>query len=156
MLTRRNLMTAGAAGLAVLAGGCASTGDPARGQALASDVRLLRRAYTLLHPGLYRYNSEREVDRLFTRLEDDWSKGPALPEAYLSLSRMLGAVQCGHSYANFYNQSGAVKDAVFAGNGKLPFLFTWIDGQMVVTDPQETEGLKRGDTVVQINGRSSG
>lgn len=55
-------MTAGAGGLAVLAGGCASTGDPARGQALASDVRLLRRAYTLLHPGLYRYNSEREVD----------------------------------------------------------------------------------------------
>lgn len=156
MLTRRNLMTAGAAGLAVLAGGCASTGDPARGQALASDVRLLRRAYTLLHPGLYRYNSEREVDRLFTRLEDDWSKGPALPEAYLSLSRMLGAIQCGHSYANFYNQSGTVKDTVFAGNGKLPFLFTWIDGQMVVTDPQGTEGLKRGDTVVRINGRSSG
>lgn len=60
MLPRRNLMAAGA-------GGCASTGDPApgeaaRGQALASDVRLVRRADTLLHPGVYRYNSGREVD----------------------------------------------------------------------------------------------
>lgn len=55
-------MAAGAGGLAVLAGGCASTEDPARGRTLASDVRLLRRAYTLPHPGLCRYDAEREVD----------------------------------------------------------------------------------------------
>lgn len=156
MLTRRDMMAAVAAGSIGLAGGCASTADPARGKALASDIRLLRRAYTTLHPGLYRYNSERDVDRLFNRLEDDWSKGPALPEAYLSLSRMLAAIRCGHSYANFYNQSDAVVDALFAGPGKLPFLFAWIDGAMVVTDPQDTDGLARGDTILQVNGRPSG
>jgi hypothetical protein len=155
MLTRRDLMAAGAAGAIGLAEGCASTADFARGKALASDIRLLRRAYTTLHPGLYRYNSERDIDRLFNRLEDDWAKGPALPEAYLSLSRRLAEIRCGHSYANFYNQSAAVREAVFAGPGKLPFLFTFIDGRMVVTDPQGTEGLARGDTILQIDGRRS-
>jgi len=155
MLTRRDLMAAGAAGAIGLAGGCASTADSARGKALASDIRLLRRAYTTLHPGLYRYNSERDIDRLFNRLEDDWAKGPALPEAYLSLSRRLAEIRCGHSYANFYNQSAAVREAVFAGPGKLPFLFTFIDGRMVVTDPQGTEGLARGDTILHIDGRRS-
>lgn len=156
MFTRRHLLAAaGASGFASLAGGCAATGGTPRGSALASDIRLLRRAYESLHPGLYRYNSEPEMGRLFDRLEADWSKGPALPEAYLSLSAMLAKVRCGHSYANFYNQSDAVTEALFAGPGKLPFLFTWLAGQMVVTDPQGTDGLARGDMITKINGRRS-
>jgi len=152
VLTRRHVLGAGAAGLAMLAGGCATTASSLRGSALASDVRLLRRAYETLHPGLYRYNTKPEMDALFERLEADWEKGPALPEAYLSLSGLLAKVRCGHSYANFYNQSDAVSEALFAGPGKLPFLFTWLGGKMVVTDPQGTDGLARGDAVEQING----
>lgn len=152
MLTRRHVLSAGAAGLAMLAGGCATTASNPRGSALASDVRLLRRAYETLHPGLYRYNTKPEMDALFERLEADWAKGPALPEAYLSLSALLAKVRCGHSYANFYNQCDAVSEALFAGPGKLPFRFTWLGGKMVVTDPQGTDGLARGDAVEQING----
>lgn len=155
MLTRRHILGTGAAGLAMLAGGCAISAVTPRGSALASDVRLLRRAYETLHPGLYRYNTKPEMDALFDRLEADWAKGPALPEAYLSLSGLLAKVRCGHSYANFYNQSAAVSDAVFAGRGKLPFLFIWLNGRMVVTDPQGTDGLARGDTIERINGRRS-
>lgn len=156
MLTRRKMLGAGTAGLALLAGGCATPARAATGSALASDIRLLRRAYETLHPGLYRYNAKPEMDRLFDRLEADWSKGPALPAAYLSLSAMLAKVRCGHSYANFYNQSDAVVEALFSGPGKLPFLFTWLGGQMVITDHQGTDGLSAGDTVEKINGRRSG
>lgn len=155
MLTRRHVLGTGAAGLALVAAGCATSAGTPRGSALASDIRLLRRAYETLHPGLYRYNTKPQMDSLFDRLEADWAKGPALPEAYLSLSAMLAKLRCGHSYANFYNQSDAVSDALFAGPGKLPFLFTWLDGKMVVTDAQGTEGLRKGDIIEQINGRPS-
>jgi hypothetical protein len=155
MFTRRRVIGAGAAGLAMLACGCATSASTPRGTALASDIRLLRRAYETLHPGLYRYNTKPEMDALFERLESDWAKGPALPEAYLSLSGLLAKVRCGHSYANFYNQSDAVTEALFAGAGKLPFLFIWLDGRMVVTNPQGTDGLARGDAIEQINGQRS-
>ncbi len=154
MLSRRQVLI-GAGALAGVVSGCATKADPVRGKALASDIRLLRRAYETLHPGLYRYNNKAQMDRAFERLEADWARGPALPEAYLSLSRMLATVRCGHSYANFYNQSDAAAESLFAGPGKLPFLFTWLDSQMVVTNPQGTEGLARGDTIRRIGGRSS-
>lgn len=155
MLTRRHLLGASVAGLATVAAGCVTRAAPPRGSALASDVRLLRRAYETLHPGLYRYTTKPEMDALFDRLEEDWAKGPALPEAYLSLSALLAKVRCGHSYANFYNQSDAVSEALFAGPGKLPFLFTWLDGRMVVTNPQGTEGLESGDLIERVNGLGS-
>ncbi len=155
MFTRRQVLV-GAGALASIPTGCATRVDPVRGSALASDIRLLRRAYETLHPGLYRYNTPAQMNRAFERLEADWARGPTLPEAYLSLSQMLASVGCGHSYANFYNQSDAVVESLFAGPGKLPFLFTWLGGQMVITDPQGTEGLARGDTVRRIGGTPSG
>lgn len=156
MITRRSILGTGAAGLALLAGGCATSARAPKTTGFASDIRLLRRAYETLHPGLYRYNTKPEMDGLFDRLESDWSKSPALPAAYLSLSGMLAKVRCGHSYANFYNQSDAVVETLYSGPGKLPFLFTWLDGQMVISDPQGTAGLSAGDVVEKINGRRSG
>jgi hypothetical protein len=77
-------------------------------------------------------------------------------EAYLSLSRFLAGVRCGHSYANFYNQKKAVAASLFAGRDKLPFHFRWLDRRMIVTDPRGLAGLARGDEICRINGRASG
>jgi hypothetical protein len=48
---------------------------------------------------------------------------PTLETAYLDLSRFLGTVRCGHTYANFYNQSDSVAATLFSGKTRLPFSF---------------------------------
>ncbi|MCU0883096.1 MAG: hypothetical protein MUF14_10575, partial [Hyphomonadaceae bacterium] len=119
---------------------------------IAADIALLRRIYTSLHPGLYRYSTPAEISTRFAALEARFS-GPAdLPSVYLGVSQVLASVRCGHSYANFYNQSEAVKQALFAGANRLPFKFAWLDEMMVVTDPAGADGLSAGTRISHVNG----
>lgn len=148
-VTRRGLMGGGAS--ALMLSGCAHV--PA--SALSKDIALLRRAYEELHPGLYRYNTPSEMSGQFDRLAAAWSKEQTRAEAYLSLSRFLARVRCGHTYANFFNQSKAVSAELFAGRDKLPFHFRWIGGRMIVTDEKGIEDLQRGDDIAAINGRAA-
>jgi hypothetical protein len=68
----------------------------------------------------------------------------------------LASIRCGHSYANFYNQSDAIKTALFADIPRLPFLFSWIDGRMVVTASQGHEdAIAPGTVVHRINGTTT-
>jgi hypothetical protein len=123
-------MLAGAGALAV-AGAHAATLSPATG--LSGDIRILRRAYETMHPGLYRYATPAQMNRGFDELEATWAKAPSQRDLYLSLSRFLARVQCGHTYANFYNQKKDVATTLFAGPDKLPFHFRWLGGRMIVT-----------------------
>ena len=125
--------------------------------AASSDISLLREVLTTLHPGLYRYNSPRDVAELFDRLERDWARHADLRVRFLSLSRMLAALRCGHSYANFYNQKEQVQRQLFADVPRLPFLFRWIDGEMVVLASQGSEdAMVPGTVVTKINGVPTG
>ncbi|MDP3494504.1 MAG: S41 family peptidase [Hyphomonadaceae bacterium] len=148
-VTRRTMMGSGASAL-MLGGACAHV--PAG--ALSKDIALLRRAYETLHPGLYRYNSPSEMAGHFDRLAAAWSAGQTRAEAYLSLSRFLARVRCGHTYANFFNQSKEISAELFSGRDKLPFHFRWIARRMIVTDAKGVEGLQPGDEISAINGRS--
>ncbi|MFN0024024.1 MAG: S41 family peptidase [Parvularculaceae bacterium] len=151
MITRRNVVEA-VVGLPLLAA------YPAFAAAHADwgqDIRLLRRAYTALHPGLYRYATPAQVSARLDRLEASFAKGPALGEAYLQLSEFLASLQCGHSYANFYNQSDAVASALFNARSRLPFFFRWLDGAMIVTGGSDDPVLAAGTEIRSINGVSA-
>lgn len=147
----RRMMIGGGASALLLGNACAHV----TASALTKDVALLRRAYETLHPGLYRYNTAAEMSGHFDRLAAAWSAGQTRSEAYLSLSRFLARVRCGHTYANFFNQSKEVSAELFAGRDKLPFHFRWIDRRMIVTDSKATEGLQAGDEITEIGGRSA-
>lgn len=117
------------------------------------DVALLRRAYMDLHPGLYRYGTPAEVGARFDQLERDFARDQSLGQAYLALSRFLGTVRCGHTYANFFNQSDAVASQLFDGRNRLPFHFRWLAGRMVVERNLSGEpALRPGATVLSIDG----
>jgi C-terminal processing protease CtpA/Prc len=148
MVTRRQIL-AGAGALAVAGASTAMT-SPSTG--LASDIRILRRAYQTMHPGLYRYATPAQMNRWFDELEAIWAKAPTQRELYLSLSRFLARVKCGHSYANFYNQKKDVAAALFSGPDKLPFHFRWIDGRMIVT-ANGGDALPRGSEILTIDGK---
>ena len=123
---------------------------------VSGDVAILRDAYETLHPGLYRYNTPREMGARFDALARAWSRPQTRVEAYLSLSRFLTTVKCGHTYANFYNQSDAVQAELFDAQRLLPFQFAWIDGRMVVLANQSGDGrLARGAEVLSVDGRST-
>ena len=122
------------------------------GTKIRQDVEILKAAYTQLHPGLYRYATPSQMESRFRALEKSWSRDQSLELAYLSLSRFLASVKCGHSYANFYNQSDAVQKQLFADIPRLPFQFRWIDGQMVVTRNQSgIPGFSAGTLITRIN-----
>ena len=115
---------------------------------MADDIEILRQALEL-HPGLYRYASPRETEARVNRLARDWSGAPTLEARYLHLSRFLGTILCGHSYANFSNQRRAVAKALFDRPTRLPFRFVWVGGAMVVADDLQP-ALPRGTVIERI------
>lgn len=119
---------------------------------LRADVAVLRRAYTALHPGLYRYNTPAHIEVAFRVLEAEFKRDRTLADAYLAFSVFAAKVKCGHTYANFYNQTKAVREALFR-SGRVPFYFRWLNKRMIVTrsfanDPR----LQPGTEVLAING----
>ncbi len=150
MINRRSVL-GGAFGASLVSSAWAKPHGEARG--FGGDIAILREAYQTLHPGLYRYNTRAEMSARFEALAQVWSRHQTLPQAYLSLSQFLATIKCGHTYANFCNQSDAVHQQLFAARDRLPFHFVWLSERMVVTanmsgDPR----LAAGTEVISING----
>ncbi len=126
--------------------------DPA---VMRGDIATLGDAYRALHPGLLRYQTAAEFDSRLGALAAECAQPLPLGQFYLRLSRLLAAVRCGHSYANFYNQTAAVQAALFARRDRLPFAFRWIGGAMVVTADPAATGIAPGSVIEAIDGRST-
>ncbi len=151
-MTRRQWM-GGVAGL-IAAGASPASADPGTVDpgALAADLPLLQRAYGTLHPGLYRYQTPAEFQARLNEAKSALGPSPDFGRAYLALSRLTAAVRCGHTYANFFNQSKPVAERLFAGRDKLPFHFIWLGARMVVSaNPLGIDGLRRGSEIIAID-----
>lgn len=138
MLRRQFLQAGVAAALASIGGRAAAWdgitgGDAALRSPAPSDPILVRALLEALHPGLYRYQTPHAFDAAMRQLERDWAADERLERRYLALSRLLSRIRCGHSYANFFNQSDAVATALFDRPTRLPFAFRWCGDAMVVT-----------------------
>ena len=124
---------------------------------LKADLKILRSAYEQLHPGLYRYNTKEKMDAAFDLLEQDFGRDLTLQQAYLAFSLFVNKIRCGHTYANFFNQTKTTADALFKGKTRLPFHFRWIGKQMVVTrNFSSAPLLARGTEIEKINGIPAG
>lgn len=124
-----------------------------KAQQLQEDFAVLKRAYTELHPGLYRYNTKPQMDASFDALQAELSHDLTLREAYLAFSTFLAKVKCGHSYANFFNQPEAIAAELFRNQDRVPFYFRWIDRRMIVTRSFSPEKrVQPGTEVLAING----
>lgn len=135
--------------------GQAPTGAPLRVAAsdFRADLAVLRRTYAALHPGLYRYNTPAQIDARFDSLARALPESLSLGDAWLRLERLLATIRCGHTYLNFWNQSDAVADALYRRVPRVPFLFRWVDGAMIVTRDLSAAGrFPRGTLVRAING----
>jgi hypothetical protein len=147
-LDRRNALT-------LIAGLCVAPqvlATPDQRAALSADAVLLRRIYETLHPGLYRYQTAQQFAKRCTELEERLAGNLTLGQQYLVLSRLLAQIRCGHTYANFFNQTDAVAGVLVAPANKLPFLFAWRGERMTITgNPLQVDGISAGDEVLSIN-----
>jgi Peptidase family S41 len=149
MMHRRRFLAAG-----TLAG--AASAFPAVLRAApekTADIRLLGEILRALHPGLHRYLSPAAFEAELTRLDRQWQAAPRLEARFLSLTRFLASLRCGHSSPSFYNQKRSVADRLFTKANRVPFAFRWIDRAMVVTQDQTGQAaLPVGTIVTAING----
>lgn len=150
MLNRRDVLRAGSALPAVSLWPMTSVAKTTGG--VPDDISLLGEILRSLHPGLYRYQSPSQVDRSLAQLNKAWVANPDLAARYLILSRFLATIKCGHSYANFFNQTAAVQKNLFDRKTRLPFAFKWLGGKMVVVQDQSGTGsIPPGSVVQAIN-----
>ena len=124
---------------------------------LQADVDVLEQAYTQLHPGLYRYNTPAQMAGHFRDLRRALDHDQPLADAYLAFSLFAATLECGHSYANFYNQPKAIQRALFEQPNRVPFQFRWLDGRMIVTRNFSSDtALVPGTEVTAIDGIPAG
>lgn len=153
-MNRRDILT-GLAGLPLLTGAMRLSASPTD-RFPGEDLAVLREAMAI-HPGLHRYLSPAAVERNLATFARDYARAEGLDQRYLALSRFLTTLRCGHSYANFFNQSAAVTKALFDGPTRLPFHFVWLGRDMVVlADHSGTGALPRGTRVLAVNGLPAG
>lgn len=150
-----------AAFLCIVLAGCpavAASEQPAETDNLATaglqaDVDILQRAYETLHPGLLRYNTPEEIKAHFASLRRALDHDQSRASVFVALSQLAATIECGHTYANFYNQSPAVQAALFKGTNRVPFYFRWLDGRMIVTrDFSSDTRLRPGSEILAIDG----
>lgn len=119
---------------------------------LEVDYSVVERSYKALHPSLNRYRTPQEVAATFAELKQAFSTPKTRTEVFLALSRFTAAFQCGHTYANFYNQGKEMK-AVFARADKLPFTFALLERRLIVTHSAATNPrLAPGVEIIAIDG----
>jgi hypothetical protein len=119
---------------------------------LRADLELLRRIFDALHPGQARYLTAAARDAAWAELMTELGRDRPLGEVFLALTAFTAKLRCGHTYPSFFNQRAAIARALFEGP-RLPFLFRWMDGAMVVTDSLIAEPrLARGVEVVRLAG----
>lgn len=146
-----------AAALSPTAAGAQDATPRIPAEQLRADFAVLKRSYEELHPGLYRYNTKAQMEAHFHALESELSRDLTLREAYVAISVFLAKVRCGHTYANFFNQTDAVANALFKGQDKLPFYFRWLGRRMVVTKNFSGDArLAPGAEVLSVNGVPAG
>jgi len=149
---RRFLSLSGAAALS------AALPRPALASAAdwSGDVDVLDDAWSALHPGLLRYQTQSDLDARLGRLRAEWTAQGTFRERLLALSRVTAAVRCGHTYPSPYNAGGPIRAAMFPDRSLVPFAFRWLERRMVVTADRSGAGLFRpGDVIETIDGRTT-
>ena len=161
--SRREFLLGAAASLLPAGARALATAPPARRptlEMLGRDVALLQSAYERMHPGLLRYNTPEQIRAHCSRLQEELvalpSTGAWLGGAYLAFARFAAKVRCGHTYANFHNQSDLVKKALFEQADKVPAEFRWIGTTILVTrDLSREQALPAGTVITAVNGMAT-
>lgn len=119
------------------------------------DLRVLKRALTTLHPGLYRYRTAADYDSAFARENVRFEAGGTRAELFLAAARLAASVRCGHTWAGHYNQSEVMNREVLDRADKLPVHLALVERRFLVT-ASAADPVARNSELLAIDGRPVG
>jgi hypothetical protein len=123
---------------------------------IKSDVAILRKTIQYVHPNLYKYQSEADLENDFQNLEAAMLAEPTLVNAYKEVSKFAAKIECSHTFTNPWNQGSRIKKAIFFQPDKVPFTFSRIGKRLFIDkNASDEEALKTGREVLDINGTPS-
>lgn len=122
---------------------------------LKEEISVLKEALTTLHPGLYKYNSKQQIDKLFNDLNAKTNKPLNEKELYLLLAKFTEKIGCGHTYLNPLNLEDNIP-VLYMPKKVFPLCFVIIEKKFILTYNLSSDTtLKRGSEITKINGITS-
>lgn len=119
---------------------------------LLQDFELIKTVILEVHPGTYRYNTEKEIEDALIELKSTFSKALTYQEAYLAISKMMAQVKCDHTKAGFNNQNKLINSIIHRQKDKVPFTFKWVDDEMIlIHNASKVEELEKGTKIHSMN-----
>ncbi len=131
---------------------------------LKEDFKVLREVLEKVHPGLYRYSGKKAIDSLINSCYNEVTGPMTEIEFYRIINKMVTAVRDEHTFAlpskdYWVSQIGQTvyDNSVDGGNALLfPFFVKIIDNRLYIDNNLSNDpSLKRGDEILQINGRTA-
>lgn len=118
---------------------------------LLLDFEVLQKVLKQCHPGLYRYQDSAAVAQHFETLKKELNHDQTTSSAYLAISRFTAKLKCGHTFCNYNNQHGAIKDSIFNLGDKVPFTFFLFQNRMFIfKDLSGSNAIPEGSEVLSI------
>jgi hypothetical protein len=128
--------------------------DPAPALSAAEarrELRILRRAFEALHPGLLRYATPASVEATFAAAEAALADGATSAQMHWHASVLAASLHCGHTWVSRYNQRADMTALVSGRADKLPFTLRWIEGRALITG-SVAAGVAAGAELLAIDG----
>lgn len=121
-------------------------------QQLQADFVVFKKTLTTIHPGIYRYNTPESLEKDFAEFNGKLNREMSESEFFILISQFLNKIKCGHTYTNFYNQDGKLRERLFNQRNYLPFYFQIIDGKAIITNNASSKNIAIGSEITKING----
>lgn len=120
---------------------------------MRADFDLMRNALEEAHPGLYRYASKTEMDRVFSMQRAKLDRPMSRVEFLAVLKETTAAIRCGHTGV----QPDAETQAALAAAPLFPLRIMIENHKLVVlaNDTPSDSTIRPGMEIIEINGRAS-
>jgi len=119
------------------------------------DLKILKRAFSDLHPGLYRYLTPEQFEAEFAKANAAVENGSSIGSMYLLGSQLAAAVRCGHTWTNPLNQPDRVRAVVFDGADKLPLHVRLLHDDRLLVTASSDAAVSSNEELLAIDDRST-
>ena len=120
---------------------------------IIEDLRILEKALTEIHPGIYRYNTPESIKKEFEAFKNSIPDQITEAEFMKGLAQLVSKIRCGHTYVNPWNMNTELRERLFGGKLFFPIGFEIVDKQFIATENASNfKSLQRGAEIISING----
>lgn len=128
-------------------------GNTLKKNLIIEDLRILEKALTEIHPGIYRYNTPESIKKEFEAFKNSIPDQITEAEFMKDLAQLVSKIRCGHTYVNPWNMNTELRERLFGGKLFFPIGFEIIDKQFITTENASNfNSIQRGAEIISING----